>query len=322
MREDWFEQCTGEASLRYPEFLDYSAWIEHTPFAFWIVDAIRPGSFAELGTHQGQSYLTFCEALGEVQPAQAYAIDTWQGDEHAGFYGAEILAKLRSNHDAKYGSFSRLLQMTFTEAAERIPDRSIDLLHIDGRHFADDVRHDFEEWLPKLSPRGVVLMHDTTVFERGFGVHEVWADLQSKYPSFEFHHGHGLGVLAVGSDIPDKLSAFLEASSEVSRAKLLRDFYSRQGRAVSDRYDLIALKDTATERLEAIHRKNARLERTKKRVEQLNQKLTRVRSKRNELGERLAASQSEVRALKASASWKITKPIRAANAKVRHRNSL
>ena len=112
------------------------------------------------------------------------------------------------------------------------------------------------------------------------------------------------------------------AGSEVSRAKLLRDFYSRQGRAVSDRYDLIALRDTATKRLEAIHSKNARLDRADERIAQLKQKLTRVRSKRDQLGERLAASQSELRALKESPSWKITKPIRAANAKVRRRNSL
>lgn len=320
MRDDWFEQCTGEAPLRYPAFLDTSAWIEHTPFAFWVVDAIGPSTFAELGTHQGQSYLAFCEALLAVQPAQAYAVDTWQGDEHAGFYGAETLETLRSHHDAKYGSFSRLMQMTFTEAAEQIPDDSIDLLHIDGRHFAEDARDDFEEWLPKMSPRGVVLMHDTQVFERGFGVHEVWAELQAKYPSFEFHHGHGLGVLAVGSDIPEKLGLFFEAGTDQTRARLLRDFYHRQGRAVSDRYQVIELSRIAAERAEAIHRKQAGWDRARNRVERLSRKLERVRGKRDELGDRLTASQNELKALKASASWKITKPMRAANARL-HRST-
>ena len=100
----------------------------------------------------------------------------------------------------------------------------------------------------EMSSRGVVLMHDTRVFERGFGVHEVWADLRGKYPSFEFHHGNGLGYWRFGSEIP-KLDLFLEATGDPSRAKLLRDFYSRQGVAVSDRYELTALRGIADEDL-------------------------------------------------------------------------
>jgi len=321
VREDWFELCTGEAPLRYPDFLDFSAWIEHTPFAFWIIDAIRPESLAELGTHQGQSYLTFCEALLDVQPANAYAIDTWQGDEHAGYYGAEILETLKAHHDEKYGAFSQLMQMTFTEAAEQIADGTIDLLHIDGRHFADDVRHDFDEWLPKMSSRGVVLMHDTRVFERGFGVHEVWADLQGKYPSFEFHHGNGLGVLAVGSEIPEKLDLFLEATGDPSRAKLLRDFYSRQGVAVSDRYELTALRGIADERLDAIHGLTAGWDQANREIELLTHKAEELEARRNQLRTQLKASQGELKALRASASWKITKPIRTASSKIRRGNS-
>ncbi|MBN8908323.1 MAG: class I SAM-dependent methyltransferase, partial [Rhodospirillales bacterium] len=112
-----------------------SAWYGHVPFAGWIVRAARPRSIVELGTHAGVSYAAFCEAvLQEGLDARCYAIDTWQGDEHAGFYGESVFEELREFHDARYGGFSRLIRCSFDAALSQIADHSFVLLHIDGRH--------------------------------------------------------------------------------------------------------------------------------------------------------------------------------------------
>ena len=50
------------------------------------------------------------------------------------------------------------VRCTFAEALQHFPDGSVDLLHIDGRHFYEDVKEDYESWLPKLSDRAVVLL--------------------------------------------------------------------------------------------------------------------------------------------------------------------
>ena len=94
---------------------------------------------------------------------RAYAVDTWEGDVHSGLYVAEILSELRAYHDPLYNGFSRLIQSTFDQAVNQFPDHSIDLLHIDGLHSYEAVKHDFESWLPKLSEQAVVLFHDTNV---------------------------------------------------------------------------------------------------------------------------------------------------------------
>jgi hypothetical protein len=199
--------------LRPKRLTSASAWVMHIPLAYALVQMCRPGALVELGTHKGDSYCAFCQAvaaLGLAGSSRCYAIDTWAGDPHAGAYGEDVLADLRGAHDPSYGAFSTLVQSTFDDALPRFSDGSIDLLHIDGFHTYEAVKHDFETWRPKLSPRAVVLFHDTQERGRDFGVWKFWEEVTTSRPHFEFLFGHGLGVLAVGEDVPAPLLRFLE----------------------------------------------------------------------------------------------------------------
>lgn len=187
-----------------------SAWTGHRPFAAWIVHALRPRVFVELGVHRGDSYSAFCQAALEAfagtaeRPAcRGYGVDTWRGDAHAGFYGESVYEEFKAFHDRHFGPGgplrSVLLREPFDEAARRFEPGAIDLLHIDGLHTYEAARHDFETWIGRMSDRGVVLLHDVTVRERGFGVWRLWAEVCDRYPSFLFIHSFGLGVLGTGA---------------------------------------------------------------------------------------------------------------------------
>jgi hypothetical protein len=218
--------------FEHPARLASSAWIEHIPFAMSLTAWLRPAVFVELGTFTGVSYCAFCQAIARLGlKTKAYAVDTWEGDPHNGSNGQEILKGLRAYHDPRYGSFSRLLPSTFDKGLPRFPNGSIDLLHIDGYHVYEAVKHDFETWLPKMSDRGVIVFHDITVREKDFGVWKLWEELKQHHPFFEFFHCHGLGVLQAGKESPDALSPLFNASAR--KAARIRAFYFRLGRRLS-----------------------------------------------------------------------------------------
>ncbi len=213
-----------------------SAWYGHVPFAHWLVAAARPHLLVELGTHNGVSYSAFCAAAAQAgSGTRCYAVDTWRGDEHAGQYGDEVLEDLRRFHDPLYGAFSTLMRCTFDQALPYFADGSVDLLHIDGLHTYEAVRADFLSWQPKLSPRAVVLFHDTNERRDDFGVWRLWAELRELHPGFEFLHSHGLGVLAPGPDAPPGVRALCGAGPEASA--LLRDRFSQLGERWMDHFE-------------------------------------------------------------------------------------
>jgi len=197
-------------------FSGQSSWMEHIPFAFMLMQMLKPAVFVELGTWYGDSYFAFCQAVAQVKlPTRCYAVDHWQGDEHAGQLNSDAVFKsLREYHDPRFATFSELIRSTFDDAARRFQPGSIDLLHIDGLHTYEAVRHDYENWLPKLSSKAVVLFHDTDEHSVEFGVWNFWSEISAGRPHFEFLHGHGLGVLAVGADVPAEVLSFLDQAAK------------------------------------------------------------------------------------------------------------
>jgi GT2 family glycosyltransferase len=241
-------------------------WVGHIPFAFWLVKALRPETFVELGTHSGNSFSAFCQAIAAFGvPGRAFAVDTWKGDEHAGSYGEEVFEDLAAFNNAHYLGFASLLRTTFDDARNYFSESSIDLLHIDGMHSYEAVKHDFEHWRETLSRRAVVVLHDVNVRERGFGVWKLWQELADQYPSFRFDHSHGLGVLGVGENQVSLLQRLFEmARDRVAARGVCRWFASRgeslqrlaQVSAQEDQIHAVS-KEMARQQIELCHLRQA-----------------------------------------------------------------
>ena len=219
-----------------------SVWHGHVTFAHWIMAACQPRRVVELGTHYGVSFLAFCNAAQRLDiEVQCVAIDTWAGDEHTGAYSEQIYADLSRFVSARFPGFARLMRDYFDLALHKFAEGSIDLLHIDGLHTYEAVSHDLEAWLPKMSPNGVILFHDIAVRDRDFGVWRLWQEITPRFPNFRFEHSAGLGVLAVGSNVPQALLDLCGENETAAGHQIRQRFeaLSDEARRIGGYYDSI-----------------------------------------------------------------------------------
>ena len=322
---------------------EIDSWHTHIPFAFFAVEQLRPDVLVELGTWRGDSYCAFAQAVATLGlPTRCFAVDTWAGDAHTGPYDGAVLGDLKRHHDPHYDAFSSLLQMTFDDALGRFADGSVDLLHIDGCHRYEAVSHDFNSWLPKLSPRGVVLFHDTAEHMDEFGVWRLWDELRALYPGFAFRHGHGLGALAVGADVDKRFVSFLEqASGSPVISELFRDLgervwlYGREQRLstemqrlstemqrlsaeIQNERNLLAVSKEDCERLEQERlRLHGELAHSRRELVAARDALDVAEARQTEERAVLAEREATIAAIHMSMSWRLTRPLRAVKSVLR-----
>lgn len=266
------------------------SWVGHIPFALWLVEQHKPQTLVELGTHTGNSYFALCQSvLSNNLPTHCYAVDTWQGDVHAGQYGDDVYRSVTQYNDSHYSTFSHLLRMTFDEAAPQFSDGAIDFLHIDGLHTYEAVRHDFETWLPKLSDRAVVLFHDTNVRERGFGVWQLWEELSARYPSIHFDHSHGLGVLFVGKEQPLAVHEILKRWATPEARDIAHQFFAKLGQCVEFEWRITSHNQVVAE---------------------LNGQIANLKQDVTERDGQIVNLNRAVAVFETSTSWRVTRPLR------------
>lgn len=220
-----------------PLFLSDSEWLEHIPFAFWLIEALQPSTIVELGTSDGASYFAMCQAVDRLRldtSCYAVPVSTTAPEDVQGFENGQQSVKRYNEYH--FASFSRLIDKNARFAVDRFSDASIDLLHIDGLTEYNEAVRLLDAWLPKLGDSGVLLLHDTNVRESPVRVHDLFEGLATRYPALEFKHGHGLGLLGVGTEQVPLLQRLFATRQTRGGVQALQDVFSRLGKACSDNF--------------------------------------------------------------------------------------
>jgi len=202
----------------------------HIPFLFVLFRALRPNTYVELGVENGASLIAAATAAATYQtPTMLVGIDSWQGDEHTGYYQGDSLYRDLCNYFAATFPRVRLERGFFADVLPRFATGSVDILHIDGLHTYDAVKGDFTSWFDRVSSNGVILFHDIAVQERGFGVYRLWNEMKEHFTTLEFHHSFGLGVVILNPEDerlrplvalardPDAMRAYQSLVADVAR---------------------------------------------------------------------------------------------------------
>ncbi|MFU8865992.1 MAG: class I SAM-dependent methyltransferase [Rhodobacterales bacterium] len=211
-----------------------TAWLGHIPFLFSLMEVLRPRRYVELGTHAGASFFAACQHMrSNGNYGEGVAIDLWTGDHQTGLYEETVFEGFKLRLNRHFPATGRFIRGYFSEAVPCFEDGSIDLLHIDGLHTYEAVKEDYDTWRPKLTDAGVIIFHDTNEYQTDFGVWQFFEEIRNEAPvSFQFRHGHGLGVMAFGT--PETNPAIALLTDFAARPEKVESFYATLSKALYD----------------------------------------------------------------------------------------
>ena len=176
-----------------------TAWSGHRNFAEWLVRFVNPKVVVDLGVDYGYSTFSFAiPRIGHIYGIDNFVGDSFVGEDKERFKYNFVTMKREKLHLKDNITF---IEGTFDDVAKTW-DKQIDIIHIDGDHAYESVKHDYETWSPFVKENGVILFHDTCIEELNgnqYGVKRFFDELD--LPKVTFTHTFGLGVASQNKEL-------------------------------------------------------------------------------------------------------------------------
>jgi len=167
------------------------------------LESKKMDTVVEIGTATGGTFYAFCQ----MAPSDAHIISIdLPGGPFGGGYELEDVQMFKTY--AKIGQTIYFMredshqEETKKMLLERLKDRKIDVLFIDGDHSYEGVKKDFEMYEPLVNNGGIIIFHDICKHATApeCQVDKFWNEIKEKYEHKEFIDPEdtewgGIGVL-------------------------------------------------------------------------------------------------------------------------------
>lgn len=231
-------ELVSSSTFFRPLSLKSSPAMEHLPFVFWTVEVLRPALIVELGTRNGEMLCEVAASLGIKTSCVAVEQHPRNGNGATG------------GHSPRGGPhFSQLFRHAFDEAIAEFEDRGIDLLLVGDLKENGNTPVDLAKWLPKLSPRSLLLFYNINEQKGGASGSVRPPDHFAGYRFFDFPQGDGLRVVGTGVELPEQAQRLLAAADNAVLAAKISDVYSRIGTNLRREHELAAALNKSNDRI-------------------------------------------------------------------------
>lgn len=204
-----------------------SGVLEHLPFLFWLVANQTPRVIVSLAMGHGVGHMGLCQAVERLGlDTDCYGFGTWPQSDPL---SSGVPTALVDQNEEFYDDFSRIGLVDASDAATRFRDGDVDLLCLEDTPSAqllDDIR---TQWLPRMSDQGIILLGGAEQLLQDPSRHAAFDALAKGHTTFEFTHGEGLLVIAVGHALPERVARLLQATRATPGYRAIHQMFRRLG---------------------------------------------------------------------------------------------
>lgn len=104
-----------------------------------------------------------------IRDLHMIAVDMWKvlpkrddpyAETYITFHHEENYARFKAAAEKFFPTRIQIMRMDTSEAAELVPDESLDFVFIDADHTYEGCKRDIENWVPKVRRGGMIAGHD------------------------------------------------------------------------------------------------------------------------------------------------------------------
>lgn len=243
---------TSRALFWRPRHTEKGRGLVHLPFLFWLVEALRPQRLVQIGLEDPAGYLSLCQAVDKA------GIETICLGLEPDPGKPALNESTTSQHTMLYGDFSFVFSEDPGRAIRHLRGSTLDLLVIDTRLDAEMVALLRAHWLPLMSERGVMVIHDPETRLASAEARQFLDEMVRACPAISFPQTKpGLEAILLGREPPERLSRLAALQPGMPEYLPARQIFSQIGLGIESeqlaKTRQIALTEavTAREKLEA-----------------------------------------------------------------------